>query len=134
MFPAGRLERPPAKQCSEIKVNPMPNLDPKNINARLYNQVSHLLDQLETGDTVTLKERIAALVAIGRIQTIFLNLRLKGDKDEPAEGSSIRKYTTAFQAHDTRRRKAVARAAATELDDPGVDDLLGDDDEDRDSA
>lgn len=111
----------------------MPNLDPKNINSRLYNQVSELLSQLEKKtDTVTLKERIAALVAIGRIQTIFLTLRLKGGKDdEPAAGSSVRKYANAFQAHDARRRKADARAAA-ELDDVGDDDLLGD--EDRDSA
>ena len=107
------------------------SLDPKNINARLYNQVSALLDQLES-EEISLKERVAALVAIGRLQTIFLNLRLKGEKDESA-GSTVRKYASAFQAHDARRRKAIARAVE---DDTDGDDLLGldGDDEDRDTA
>lgn len=108
------------------------NLDPKSINARLYNQVSELLTQLETGD-VAIKERIAALVAIGRLQTIFLNLRLKGEKDESAAGSSVRKYSTAFQAHDARRRKALAGSDDTDADgDDFID--LDDADEERDSA
>lgn len=109
------------------------SLDPKNINARLYNQVSELLTQLESSE-VSLKERIAALVAIGRMQVIFLNLRLKDKSDEPTTGSAVRKYSTAFQAHDTRRRKEIARLAAA--DDADGDDIGLDDDEreDRDSA
>ena len=114
----------------------MPNLDPQNINARLYNQVSELLTQLETGKSITLKERVAALVAIGRIQTIFLALRIKGEKDESNVGSSVRKYATAFQTHDARRRKAVAGPTADDDADADGDDLLrlGDEDDDRDSA
>lgn len=109
------------------------NLDPDNVNARLYNQVSELLKQLETKTTVTLRERVTALVAIARIQTIFLTLRQKGDKDDAdTAGSSVRKYTSAFQAHDARRRKAIARAAAA--DDDGDDLGLDLDDDDRDSA
>lgn len=111
------------------------NLDPKSINARLYNQVSELLTQLETGEHVTLKERIAALVAIGRMQVIFLNLRLKDKADDTAAGSTVRKYTTAFQAHDARRRKAVAGSADADGDDPlDLGEFDDDADEDRDSA
>jgi len=108
------------------------NLDPKNIGSRLYNQVAVLLDQLETGQGVTIKERYMALAAIARIQAIFQAIRIKdGKDDEPTSGSSVRKYTTAFQAHDARRRKAAAGSAAA---DTSLDDLIGDDDEDRDFA
>jgi hypothetical protein len=109
------------------------NLDPENIDSRLYKQVSKLLEQLETKSTVTLRERVQALVAIARIQTIFMSLRQKGSQDDNTAGSSVRKYESAFQAHDARRRKAIARATA-EADDDDGDDLLGDDDEGRDSA
>lgn len=107
--------------------------DPLAVNARLYRQVSELLGQLETGEHITLKERIAALVALGRLQTIFLNLRLKGEKDEPTAGSKVRSYANTFAAHDARRRKEIARLAA-DADESGDDDLLGDEGEDRDTA
>jgi hypothetical protein len=112
------------------------NLDPLNINARLYNQVSELLGQLEhSGEKVTLKERIAAMIAIARIQTVFMTMRLKGEKDESTTGSAVRKYAGAFQAHDARRRKATARAAAAaagsddeiDLDAIGFGDINDDD-------
>ena len=75
-----------------------------------------------------------ALIAIGRIQTIFMSLRQKGAKDgDEAAGSSVRKYATAFQAHDARRRKAIA-GAAEDGDDDGDDLGLDDDDRDSDSA
>jgi len=109
------------------------SLDPKNINARLYNQVGVLLEQLENSENVTLKERIAALLAIGKMQTIFLALRLKGEKDEPTAGSKVRSYANTFAAHDARRRKEIARLAA-DADESGDDDLLGDEGEDRDTA
>ena len=106
-------------------------LDPQNISSRLYNQVGVLLDQLEQSEHVTIKERYMALAAIARIQMIFQAIRLKDAKDdEPTAGSAVRKYSTAFQAHDARRRKALAGATA----DLGDDDLLGEDDDDRDSA
>jgi hypothetical protein len=82
-----------------------------NINARLYRQVSKLLEQLEEGEHVTLRERIQALVAVGRVQVIFLNLRKEqlGD-DEP--GSTIKKYAAAFRKNGPGRRATSARAAA----------------------
>jgi hypothetical protein len=116
----------------------MPNLDPKAINARLYNQVSELLAQLENNGDITIRERIAALMAIGRLQTIFLALRLKDKQDDPNAGTTVRKYATAFKAHDTSRRKAAARAnAAAEAADITGDDLLSlteDDNDDAESA
>jgi len=106
------------------------NLDPQNISSRLYNQVGVLLDQLEGGTGVTIKERYMALAAIARIQAIFQAIRIKdGKDDEPATGSAVRKYSTAFSAHDARRRAAIAGEDAA-----GDDDLLGLDDEERDSA
>lgn len=118
----------------------MPNLDPKNVNSRLYNQIDALLTQLETGEHITLKERVAALIAVGRLQLVFATLR-KGDKaDEPAAGSAVRKYAQAFSANDTRRRKAPARragAAAAREPDPDYGESLADsgaDDTDDDDA
>lgn len=85
-------------------------LDPKQIGPRLYNQVSALLTQLETGEHITLKERVQALVAIGRLQQIFLALR-KGQPDDERAGSTVKKYATAFSAADAAgRRKAAARS------------------------
>jgi hypothetical protein len=82
--------------------------DPKSINSRLYNQVAVLLDQLEApvidGPKITLKERITALIAIGRLQVMFVGLR-KEKADEPERGSSVRKYAEAFAANDARRGK-----------------------------
>ena len=102
------------------------NFDPQNINMRLYNQVSALLTQLEEGEHITLKERYMALVAIGRIQTIFVALR-KEKLDEPGRGSAVRKYAKAFQAHDARGRKAASRP--TPEPEPSEPDIWGDDDE-----
>ncbi|HEY2530287.1 MAG TPA: hypothetical protein VGJ20_20515 [Xanthobacteraceae bacterium] len=105
----------------------MPSLDPLNVNQRLYRQVAKLLDQLENLDKsgevrITLKERIAALVAIGRIQTIFMGLR-KENADEPTAGSSVRKYAGNFKGTgDTRRRTKGSRPAFRPTDDPVPDD------------
>ena len=103
------------------------NFDPLNINGRLYNQVSEMLRYLEETPEVGFKERYMALVAIGRIQTIFVALR-KDKLDEPNRGATVRKYTKAFQAHDARGRKAIARSAATEPD-TLPDDTWGDGEE-----
>lgn len=113
----------------------MSNLDPLSINVRLYHQVSEMLTQLENSPNITLKERIAALIAIGRIQVIFTALR-KEKIDDGSSGSSVRKYATAFKTHDARRRKAIAGSAEPEPEpDPTIDDLIGDDaDDDRDTA
>lgn len=111
----------------------MTNLDPLGINVRLYNQISEILHELETGDRVTLKERIAALIAIGRIQIMFMGLRKEKTNDASA-GSSVRKYAKAFKAHDARGRKAIAgRTPEPDADDAAIqsalDDALGDDDD-----
>jgi hypothetical protein len=115
----------------------MSNLDPLGVNVRLYNQISEVLHQLENSERVTLKERIAALIAIGRIQVIFMGLRKETTHDASA-GSSVRKYSKAFQANDARGRKAIARAKP-EPEPSGDDDIIGDalrddDDDDRDTA
>jgi hypothetical protein len=111
----------------------MSNLDPLSINVRLYHQVSEMLHQLENSPNITLRERIAALVAIGRIQVLFVNLR-KEKFDDASAGSSVRKYAAAFKTHDARRRKAIAGAAEPEPE-PTVDDPFDDDDDDdRDTA
>ena len=106
--------------------------DPKNVNSRLYAQIATLLDDLEAEDArehLDIKERIAALIAIGRIQTIFMNLRKENPNvARPRAGSTVRKYSTAFKskAHVTRGRKARARSAAA--DDIADDGFGGDDD------
>jgi hypothetical protein len=100
----------------------MRTLDPENINGRLYKQVAALLTQLEAGEHITIKERIAALVAIGRIQTIFVGLRKEKNADESA-GSTVRKYATAFK-NDAGRGKKRARGGsrAREVESDGTAD------------
>lgn len=103
------------------------NLDPKNINARLYNQVDAVLSYLEARDNdeegvrVTLKERIAALIAIARIQTAFVSLRKEKVPDDDVPGSAVRKYATAF-ANDGRRRAARTGRGAVAARQPEPDD------------
>jgi hypothetical protein len=111
--------------------------DPLQVNARLYMQISELLNQLESGDgdRITLRERIAALVAIGRIQVLFVGLRKEKGIYHPDAGSSVRKYSTAFSKNDPGRRKKIAgpRPAEPEPDwfeQAGVDADDSDDDAD----
>lgn len=104
-----------------IKLETRNARDPLNITGRLYNQVAELLKQLEEGEHITLKERVAALVAISRIQIVFLNLRK--EKDDGADaGSTVRKYATAFTKDAVSRRKKTTRPAEPE---PEPDDLGG---------
>jgi len=101
--------------------------DPLNVNARLYHQISELLVQLEHDENVTMRERIAALVAIARIQTIFVALR-KEKNDDSATGKSIKKYTSVFKDGSGRRKKVTGPSPEPE---PDIADLIGirDDDE-----
>ena len=109
-------------------------IDPLGLNARLYRQVSRLLDDLESDnfEEITIRERIAALIAIGRIQTVFVALRKENkDGDPRTAGSAVRKYARAFKtdgarggAKDTRRPR---RAAAEQLPEPDFIDDDGDD-------
>ena len=85
-----------------------PETDPLNINKRLYNQIGKLLDDLESADrdeVMTTPQRIQALIAVGRVLTIFAALR-KGDFDYGNTGSAVRKYAQAFQQanHGAGRR------------------------------
>jgi hypothetical protein len=117
----------------------MSNLDPLGVNVRLYNQISEILHHLENGPDVTLRERIAAMIAIGRIQVMFMGLR-KEKLVDASTGSSVRKYSKAFQANDARGRKAIARGQQPEPEpDTTIDDAIRDaagdaDDDERDSA
>ena len=108
-------------------------LDPDNHRARRYALQTRLYKMLEETEQVTIKELTAALMALTRIDYVDLQYRLRDHKDQPSVGSSVRKYSTAFQAHDARRRKALARSAAADADGDDLD--LGDDaDDNRDSA
>ena len=122
-----------AKIKSAEKAPVIVGFDPRNINMRLYNQVSELLRQLEEDKDVSINERYMALVAIGRIQAIFVALR-KEKIDEPTRGTTVRKYAAAFKAHDASRRAELARSAAAAdgaaESDSGIGDIWGDDESD----
>ena len=109
-------------------------LDPLSVNNRLYRQIDRLLKDLEDRDNkigVTIPQRISALIAIGRIQTIFMGLR----KEEAPRhvGSKPQQYSRAFtaRAHDSRRgkkgggRSSAAAAIAADFD--AADDAATDD-------
>lgn len=84
--------------------------DPLDINKRLYNQVAKLLDDMEAADRddkMTMPQRISALIAVGRVQKMFQDLR-KGEFNAGA-GSAIDKYSAAF---------APANAASRGKQDP----------------
>lgn len=92
------------------KKDPSPSnpADPLNINARLYGQIGKLLDDLEREDRediMTTPQRISALIAVGRILTIFASLK-KADYENGNTGSAVRKYAQAFQQanHGAGRR------------------------------
>ena len=58
------------------------NLDSHSINARLIAQIGRVLDDLEDRNLpIGPKERILALVAIGRLQVIFASLRKGAGND-----------------------------------------------------
>lgn len=104
--------------------------DPLDINGRLYAQIGRLLDDLEADDRddrMTTPQRISALIAVGRILTIFAALR-KGDFDYGNSGSAVRKYAAAFARPDAARGGKGGSRSANIVDfDRGGD---GDDDGD----
>lgn len=72
--------------------------DPLQINKRLYGQIGKLLDDLERDDRdeiMTTPQRIQALIAVGRVLTIFAALK-KNDYDYGNTGSAVRRYAQAF--------------------------------------
>jgi hypothetical protein len=107
---------------------PHKTADPLNVNARLYKQLGRLLDDMEAADrddTMTFPQRIAALIAVGRVQKIFVDLR-KGDLLDGTAGSAVRKYSEAFaRPHAARGGKANSRSSTVVQFDNGNDD--GDD-------
>ena len=88
--------------------------DPLDLNGRLYNQLGRLLDDMEAADRdekMSMPQRIAALIAVGRVQKMFQDLR-KGDLNVGA-GSAIDKYAAAFATpHAASRRGAQSRSSA----------------------
>jgi hypothetical protein len=107
--------------------------DPLNINARLYNQIGRLLDDLEAADrddTCTFPQRLNALIAVGRIQVIFAALKKAEARESNNAGSAVRRYSAAFaKTYGARGRKASAgsdddaliQLASTGRDDTGDD-------------
>lgn len=91
--------------------------DPLDLNWRLYQQLGKLLDDMEAADrdeTMTFPQRISAMIAIGRVQKMFVDLR-KGDFNVGA-GSAVEKYTTAFAPpHATSGRKS-GRSTPVQID------------------
>ena len=103
--------------------------DPLNINARLYGQIGKLLDDLEREDRediMTRPQRISALIAVGRILTIFASLK-KADYENGNTGSAVQKYAAAFARPDAARGGArLPRSDALRLsggDDGGADEF-----------
>jgi hypothetical protein len=107
--------------------------DPLNVNGRLYKEISKLLDDLarkpkwnkdgEMIEGVTTRERIAAIMAIGRIQTVFVGLRKETKGNERGAGSAVRKYSKAFTDAASRR---ATRAREPEPEPVADDDTIGD--------
>ena len=99
--------------------------DPLSVNARLYKQIARLLDEMESADmneTMTFPQRISALIAIGRIQKIFVDLR-KGDLEYGTTGSAVRKYAQAFaKPNAISPRKTGGRSNIVQFDSDGDDD------------
>jgi hypothetical protein len=110
--------------------SPTVSIDPLDVNSRLYRQISSLLDELERNEDLTVRDKIAALVAIGRIQTIFMGLR-KENRSSANAGSAVRKYASAFTDAASKRAKRGRSAPAVE---PEPDWPVGDGDEDADIA
>jgi hypothetical protein len=104
--------------------------DDLRINERLYAQLGKLLDDMEKADAeeaMTMPQRISALIAIGRVQKMFVDLR-KGDYDV-GRGTAIDRYATAFASTDAARRGADdARFGqhGRERDEDDIRDELGD--------
>jgi hypothetical protein len=102
------------------------NLDPLNVNERLYRQIARLLDQLETEDAeggITIPQRINALIAVGRVQIMFANLRKAAANESGDPGSEVRKYSAAFaKTNGARRGKASSGAGGFIPADSGGDD------------
>jgi len=112
------------KSDNVVHFNPF---DPEDVNRRLYHQVSALLSQIEerdSGEKLTMRERVQALIAIGRLQQIFVAMR-KGGNDAGGTGSTVKKYAAAFSNAADRGVGNARDRSEPEPDDwfePGDDD------------
>jgi hypothetical protein len=97
-------------------------LDPEDVNGRLYKQLGVLLTRLEANDEqITTPQLINALMAIARIQVLQMTIR-KEDNEPDNAGSAVRKYAQAFETNAAGRRKAGRSRAAAALAAIGPDD------------
>lgn len=136
--PAVGVSKPVLIDGEQVTKGAIPR-DPLKVKMRLYIQVAELLHALETGQgddgPVTMRERIAALTAIGRLQAALID---KAKDDDENAGSAIRKYASAFTKNGAGRRKKTAGPASHELvlesDSGGGDGLDGDADDELDAA
>lgn len=106
------LRKLPTTKASPGKVVDFNPFDPEQVNTRLYHQVSALLAQIEEKDSrskITIRERVQALVAIGRLQQVFAALR-KASPHDSTRGATVKKYATAFSANATGRGDAHPRS------------------------
>lgn len=109
------------------------DLDPRDINGRLYHQIHRLLEEVEKPDVdenVTIRERIAMIIAVARIQTVFITLRKEKQENDEFAGSKVRRYAGSFKTNDARRGAKTAGSAGAE---PEPDEFSWDDDDDADS-
>lgn len=78
--------------------------DPHNVAGRLYLHMVRLLDRLDNDVSITMRERVQAMLGIGHLLRDFAALRKeKGDDDA---GSAARKYEEAFDAARRRTQRA----------------------------
>jgi hypothetical protein len=88
-------------------------LDPRNVNGRLYEAISKLLDNF---DDMTVREQVATVAAIARIQVLFQKIREEQGAIPSSAGTTVKRYAKAFEAHAARGRKAVAGSEIPLLD------------------
>lgn len=102
--------------------------DPLDVNVRLYRQLGRLLDDMEKADrdeTMTFPQRVSALIAVGRVQKMFADLR-KADLNVGA-GSAVAKYSAAFAATNAARGREANSGTVVSFG--GGSDAEPDDDE-----
>jgi hypothetical protein len=106
--------------------------DPLGVNKRLYLQLGKLIDDMEAADRderMTMPQRIQALIAVARVQKMFVDLR-KGEFSAGG-GSAINRYAAAFQTpHAVGGRDEDGRPRVIVQFDRGPDPDEFDDDRD----
>lgn len=108
----------PTINADEQRMTPE-ELDPKNLNGRLYDAMSTLLDHF---DDMNVREQVATIAAIARIQVAFIKIR--EDTYVPgSSGAAVKRYEKAFAANANRQRGKVAGSGAT----AALNDLSDDD-------